>query len=55
MEAAYREFAVKRAKGGDALHIHIDRKKQEFAQQAAQLAEKRLALAEAEKRLNESK
>jgi hypothetical protein len=55
MEAAAKELSITRAKGGDALHDHLDRKRQDFARQASRLAEKRLELAEIEKRYNEAK
>jgi hypothetical protein len=55
MEAAYKEVLDKRAKAGDPLQNHINRKKKDFSRQAAELAEKRLELADVEKRLNEAK
>jgi hypothetical protein len=55
MEAAAKELSSRRAKDGDALQNHIDRKKKDFVRQAAELAEKRLELAEVEKRYNEAR
>jgi hypothetical protein len=55
MEAAAKELSNKRGGGGDALHDNLNRKRQDFARQAAELAEKRLELAEIEKRYNEAK
>jgi hypothetical protein len=55
MLAAWKELSDQRAKKGDPLQNHIDRKKKEFSRQAAELAEKRLELADVEKRLNEAK
>jgi hypothetical protein len=43
------------AKNGDPVQNHIDRKKKNFAIRATELAEKRLELAEVEKRLSEAR
>lgn len=42
-------------KQDDGVRVYLDRKKKDYARQAAELAEKRLDLAEVEKRYNEAK
>ncbi len=55
MEATAKELSIKRAQGGDGLHDHLLRKRQDFTRHAAELTEKRLELAEIEKRYNEAR
>jgi hypothetical protein len=55
-EDAYRKALRESAKKQEASVLaHIGRKKKDFARRAAELAEKRLELAEVEKRYNEAK
>jgi hypothetical protein len=52
MESAVKELFERQAKDSDA---DLARKRNDFARQATKLAEKRLDLADAEKRYNETK
>lgn len=55
MEAVAKELSSKRAKDGDPLRHHIEQKREDYTRQATELAEKRLELAEIEKRYNETR